>query len=196
MHRSTFLSIQPAATLILSVDWGLAIGNTATFGTKPVAWLDVTLNSATTPTSVDLANGKSYEAPHGLKLLDICVTVANAAGFDAYFEPGVHNNLSTDQGIGFAKVTGRRGPAIPDGYYRTACDAWAIPEFATTAVYAIGYSKIGGTAGETLYKIDLPSNWLGTKPPQARISNLACGDTNRGRVCKQALVPCQSGFVG
>ena len=91
----------------------LAIGNTATFGTKPVAWLDVTLNSATTPTSVDLANGKSYEAPHGSKLLDICVTVANKAGSDVYFEPGTHNNLSTDQGIGFYRVTGWRGAGSP-----------------------------------------------------------------------------------
>ena len=136
----------------------LAVGDTQTFGTKPTAWIDVTLNSATTPTSVDLGNGESYEAPRGLKLLDICVTVANGIGSDAYFEPGTHNNLSTDKGIGFVRVTDWPGLAVPDGDSRTACDAWTIPESATTAVYAIGYSKAGGVVGETLYKIDLPSN--------------------------------------
>ena len=135
-----------------------SVGDTETFGVKPQSYVDVTLNSATTPASVQVADGSAYEAPSGLKLLRLCTTVVNGigGGRDAYFRPGTHNNLSTDKGIGFSRVIGWRNVAIPDGYQRSGCDTWTIPQYATTAVYAIGYSKAGGAPGETLYRINLP----------------------------------------
>ena len=135
-----------------------SVGDTETFGVKPQPFVDVTLNSATTPASVQVADGSAYEAPGGLKLLQLCVTVANGTGSgrDAYFEPGTHNNLSTNSGIGFVRVSDWLDAPILDGFSRTGCDTWTIPQTAATAVYAIGYPKVGGNPGETLYRINLP----------------------------------------
>ena len=136
----------------------LSVGDTETFGVKPQAYVDVTLNSATTPTSVPLDDGSTYEASSGLKLLHLCVTVDNGVGTgnDFYFQPGTHNNLSSDKGIGFVRVSDWLDAHIQDGFQLSGCDTWTIPQAATTAVYAIGYSTVGSTAGETLYIINLP----------------------------------------
>ena len=136
----------------------LSVGDTETFGVKPQSFIDVTLDSATTPASLQLDDGSTYAPTSGLKLLLLCTTFVNGIGTgdDVYFSPGTHNNLSTDKGIGFVRVSDWIDEAIPDGFQRTGCDAWTIPQAATTAVYAIGYSSASGTPGETLYRINLP----------------------------------------
>lgn len=136
----------------------LNVGDTETFGSKPQSYIDVTLNNATTPTSVSLDDGSTYEAPRGTKLLQLCVRIANATGTgrNIYFQPGTHNNLSTDKGIGFVRVLGWGDTPIPDGIWRIECDVWTIPQAAATAVYAIGYGQVSHAPGETLYRINLP----------------------------------------
>ena len=148
----------PITGLPLPPDGYSSVGDTETFGVKPQSYVDVTLNSATTPASVPLADGSTYEAPSGLKLLHLCVTFANGIGTggDAYFRPGTHNNLSTDKGIGFVRVSDWLDTPKPDGFQLSGCDTWTIPQAATTAVYAIGYSTVGSAPGETLYRINLP----------------------------------------
>ncbi len=146
-----------------------SVGDTETFGVKSLAYVDLTLDSATAPTSVQVSEGSTYEAPRGMKLLRLCVTFKNGIGTgdDAYFRTGTHNNLSTDKGIGFARVTGWRDRPIPDGQTRTGCDTWTIPQSATTAVYAIGYSRAGRIPGETLYRIDLSTLSASSSPGAA-----------------------------
>ena len=132
-----------------------SVGDANYFGSRSGAHIRVTLESATTTKSVSTTSGSDYEASSGLKLLRLCVNVANAAGVDVYFQPGTHNNLATDVGIGFVRVLGWGDVPVRDGFQVTNCDTWTIPETATTAVYAIGYPKTGGIPGETLYEIDV-----------------------------------------
>ena len=126
----------------------LSVGDTISVG---LGLLSFRLDSATTPSSVPTAGGEDYTAPTGRKLLRLCGTRTNNIGSDWYFESGTHNNLSTDLGIGFARVTGWDNP-LPSGYTASGCDTWTIPEDATTAVYAI---NLPGES--TLYEIDLTS---------------------------------------
>ena len=116
-------------------------------------WLDAsfTLDSATTPASVPTEGGDTYTAPAGRKLLMLCSTQSNQTGGNFYFQSGTHNNVSTDSGIGFAKVTGWGNAPIPNGQTASECDAWSIPATATTAVYALS----DGSNPDVLYQIDL-----------------------------------------
>ena len=125
----------------------LSVGDTISVGRD---LLTFKLDSATTPTSVPTDAGEDYTAPAGRKLLRLCGTRTNNIGADWYFRTGTHNNLSTDRGIGFARVRGWENP-LPDGSRDSGCDTWTIPEVATTAVYAINLPE-----ESTLYRINLP----------------------------------------
>ena len=81
----------------------------------------------------------------------LCSTLTNRTGQNLYFQVGTHNNLSTDRGIGFAKVTGYGNDPIPNGQRASACDGWSIPATATTVVYALS----DGSNPDVLYQIDL-----------------------------------------
>lgn len=58
---------------------------------------------------------------------------------------------STDSGMGFIRVYGWQDYGLDDGFQASACDAWTIPESATTAVYAVQYG-----ANPLLFQIPLP----------------------------------------
>ena len=126
----------------------LSVGDTISVG---AGLLTFRLDSATTPSSVPTAGGEDYTAPTGRKLLHLCGTRTNNLGSDWYFETGTHNNLSTDRGIGFARLVGWDNP-LHSGFSVSGCDTWTIPQDATTAVYAI---NLPGES--TLYQIDLTS---------------------------------------
>lgn len=137
----------------------LGAGDTQTFGIPDIAWVNVTLASASVRNHLTLGDGSDYRAPRGFKLLQTCVRVENSLNPGSppvYFEPGRNNNLSTDRGIGFFRFSDWADRGISRGERHTGCDVWAIPESATTAVYAIGYAFDRGTPGDTLYRIDLP----------------------------------------
>lgn len=143
----------PVTGLPLPPTGYLSIGDTATFGNKPEWWIDITLDSATTPSSIEQDDGSTFTAPAGLKLLNLCVTVANGIGTgdQIYFQAGTHNNLSTDNGIGFIRVYGWQNYALDDGFQATGCDAWTVPADATSAVYAVNY-----VGDPQLFQIPLP----------------------------------------
>ena len=126
----------------------LAVGDTFT-------WSDSTLmlDSATKPGSVRDADGSNYTPAQGRQLLYLCTTQSNRTGGDLFFQTGTHNNLSTDRGIGFAKVTGWGDTPISDGETESACDAWSIPASATAAVYAVD----DGNRSNVLFRVELAS---------------------------------------
>ena len=111
--------------------------------------LTFTLDSATTPASAPRQDREDYTPPTGRKLLRLCGTRTNNIGFDWYFTPGTHNNLSTDSGLGFARIRGWGDEPLASGSRLSGCDTWTIPEDATTAVYAVNVVNDG------LYRIDL-----------------------------------------
>ena len=123
----------------------LNVGDTMT-------WTDATftLDSATSPTSVSTTTG-AYTPPEGRQLVQLCSTQSNLTGNNLYFQVGIHNNVSTDRGIGFARVTGWDDQVILNGQTESACDAWSVPATATTAIYAIS----DGDNPDVLYRIDL-----------------------------------------
>ena len=115
-------------------------------------WTDATfrLDSVTTPASVPTVTG-IYTPQAGRKLLKLCGTRSNQTGDDWYFQAGAHNNLSTDHGIGFARVKGWGDTPLPNGQTDSACDTWSVPDTAITAVYALK----DGSRPDVLYRIDL-----------------------------------------
>ena len=135
----------PITGLPIPADGYLNVGDTKT-------WADSTfrLDSATSPASVATTTG-AYAPPKGRKLLLICGTQSNQTGGKIYFQSGTHNNLATDKGIGFSRVTGWGDTPIPNGETESACDAWEVSESAATAVYAIN----DGARPDVLYQIDL-----------------------------------------
>ena len=135
----------PITGLPIPADGYLKVGDTKT-------WTDSTfrLDSVTSPASVATTTG-AYAPPKGRKLLLICGTQSNQTGGKIYFQSGTHNNLATDRGIGFSRVTGWGDTPIPNGETESACDAWEAPASAATAVYAIN----DGARPDVLYRIDL-----------------------------------------
>ena len=136
----------PITGLEIPTEGYLSIGDTKT-------WADgaLTLDSATLPARVPLLDTSDYVPPAGRKVLLLCSTRSNQIGSDWYFQTGTHNNLSTDRGIGFAKVAGWGDTPLAHGQTDSACDAWSIPESATVAVYAVD----DGSRPNVLYRIDL-----------------------------------------
>ena len=126
----------------------LNVGETFTWANSTLK-----LDSATKPASVQLDDGSNYTPGPVRQLLRLCTTQANRTGGDIYFETGTHNNVSTDRGIGFAKVTGWSDTPIADGSTASACDTWSVPEAATLAVYAID----DGSRSNVLFRIELAS---------------------------------------
>ena len=138
----------PITGLQIPEEGYLNVGNTRT-------WSDATLklDSATSPASVPVRGQPDHVPYDGRKLLRLCVTQTNQTGGDLYFQAGSHNNLSTDRGIGFVRVTGWSDTPIENGTTEMACDTWSVPEPATTAVYAIS----DGDRADVLFRIDLSS---------------------------------------
>ena len=126
----------------------LTVGETAT-------WTNygLTLDTATAPPRVPLSDGTDYAPYQGRKLLRLCTTQSNQTGGDVYFQTGTHNNVSTDRGIGFSRVTEWGDIPITDGSTKSACDTWSIPGSATVAVYAID----DATNPNVLFRIELSS---------------------------------------
>ena len=152
----------PITGLEIPTEGYLSVGDTKT-------WADgtLTLDSATLPSSLQTVDGSNYVPPEGRKFLLLCSTRSNQSGSDWYFQTGTHNNLSTDRGIGFAKVTEWGNTPLADGETDSACDAWSIPDTATVAVYAVD----DGSRPNVLYRIDLStisaSSSSGTTAPSA-----------------------------
>ena len=138
--------ICPITGLQIPEDGYLGVGDTRHWSD---AWLR--LDSATTPPSVPTADGSDYSPPDGRKLLHLCTTWSNQSGKELYYQAGTHNNLSTDRGIGFARVMGWGDFATPSGETYDACDTWSIPQAANVAVYAIS----NGSRPDVLFRIEL-----------------------------------------
>ena len=136
----------PITGLPLPPEGYLSVGDTKSWVNGQLTF---TLDSATTPASVPRQDREDYIPPHGRKLLRLCGTRTNNIGFDWYFTPGTHNNLSTDRGLGFARIRGWGDEPLASGFRLSGCDTWTIPEDATTAVYAVNLVNDG------LYRIDL-----------------------------------------
>ena len=128
-------------------------------------WIDAsfTLVAATLPASVPIEGLPDYVAQPGRKLLDLCTTFTNRTNDNLHSYPGARTNLSTDRGIGFARVSGWINNFVSPGASRTACDTWAIPATATVAVYAV--SNPPGT--DILYRIDLSTLSASSSPGTA-----------------------------
>ena len=125
---------------------------------QTVNWSDATftLDSAAIIPSITTSTGGIYTSAHGNRYLQLCSTQSNRTGDNLYFSAGVHNNLSTNAGIGFISIFGygwRDAAPIPNGVTRSACDVWIIPASAATAVFAIFDGEI--ETETVLYRIDL-----------------------------------------
>ena len=161
----------PITGLQIPTEGYLSVGDTRTWTNGAL-----TLDSATLPASVSQLGRPDYVPPDDRKVLLLCTTRSNQIGSDWYFQTGTHNNLSTDRGIGFAKVTGWGSTPLADGETASACDAWSIPESATVAVYAVD----DGSRPNVLYRIDLStipasstSTSSGTTAPSAEATGIS-----------------------
>ena len=98
-----------------------------------------TLTSAAVVPSVSVG-GVEIVPNTGNKFLKLCSRFTNNTGGIWWLTAGEDNNLSTDTGLGFYYISDGDWldvGNIPNGQTRSACDVWAIPSTATTAVYAV-----------------------------------------------------------
>ncbi len=127
----------------------LSVGETFTWSNASFR-----LDTAAIVPSTTSSSGRIITPFGSNRFLRLCSTNNNRTGSTLFFFPGIHNNLSTDAGVGFAIAPGWIDTSpIPNGATRSACDVWEIPGSATVAVYAIWDGDIEQNA--VLYRIEL-----------------------------------------